>query len=114
MLLPRRKHQDTRQIVVIPTHLLLAEEAHDLVLRNRRVTVELCIRYAWARTVRDEEVIEEGCDVVEDGFCVEEELGEETEILRVEFVLFAVDLVERVAAGGVDVGARWFCAAERT
>lgn len=114
LLLPRRKDQDTRQVVVIPTHLLLTEEAHHLILKYWRVDIELCIRYAWRRIVRDEEVVEEGCHIVEDGLRVEKELCEQTQILRVELVLLAVDLVERVAVGRVDVGARRFGAAERT
>lgn len=62
----------------------------------------------------DEEVVQKGCDIVEDGFGIEEKLGEEREVLRVELVLFAVNLVERVVIFCVDVDAWRGCVAERT
>lgn len=62
----------------------------------------------------DEEVIQKSCDIVEDGFGIEEKLGEEREVLRVELVLFAVNLVERVVVFCVDVDAWRGCVAEGT
>ena len=62
----------------------------------------------------DEEVVQKSCDIVEDGFCIEEKLGEEREVLRVELVLFAVNLVERVVVFCVDVDAWRGCVAEGT
>ena len=53
----------------------------------------------------DEEVVQKSCDIVEDGFRIEEKLSEEREVLRVELVLFAVNLVERVVIFCVDVDA---------
>ena len=97
LLLPRRENQYARQIVVVPAHLLLAEEANDLTLSNRRVAIKSCVRYARRWIVRDKEVVEEGGDVVKNRLCVEEELGEETQVLREELVLLAVDFVEGVA-----------------
>ncbi len=56
----------------------------------------------------DEEVIVEGCDVEEYGFVVEEEFGEEGEVLREELVLFAVDFTNGVQVARVDWSAgRW-------
>lgn len=114
MLLPWWEDQDTRQIVVVPAHLLLAEETHDLVLHKRRVDVELRARYARCGVVRNEEVVEECRDIVEHGFRIKEELGKETQVLRVKLVLFAVDLVKRVSVRRVNVYARWFCTAQWT
>ena len=62
----------------------------------------------------DEDVVQKGCDIVEDGFGIEEKLGEEREVLRVELVLFAVNLVERVVVFCVDVDAWRGCIAEGT
>ena len=65
--------------------------------------------------MRDEEVVQERCDIVEDGFSIEEELGEKREALRVEFVFFTIDLVQGVVVFCVDVHARrrrvaeWAC-----
>ena len=64
--------------------------------------------------MRDEEVVQKSCDIVEDGFGIEEKLGEEREVLRVELVLFAVNLVERVVVFCVDVDAWRGCIAEGT
>lgn len=49
-----------------------------------------------------EEVVVEGADVEEDGFVVEEELGEEGEVLREELVRLPVYLVDAVVALAVD------------
>ena len=51
--------------------------------------------------MRDEHVEEEGADVVGDGFGVEEELGEEGEVLREERVRGAVEGVD--GDGGLSV-----------
>jgi hypothetical protein len=75
LLLPGRKHKDAREVVVVPAHLLLAEEADDLVLRRRHI-IKVRMRYARGGIVRDEQVVQERRHVVEDGFCVEEQLGE--------------------------------------
>lgn len=83
MLLPRWKDQYACQIVVVPTHLLLAEEAHDLILAYRSITIQPCVGYARCWCVCDEKVVEKCRDIVEHGFGVEEELGKETEILRI-------------------------------
>lgn len=64
--------------------------------------------------MRDEEVVEECGYVVEDRLCIEEELGEEGEVLRVELMLFAVNFVERVVVFCVDFHAGWRGGAERT
>jgi hypothetical protein len=134
LLLPRRKHEDARQVVVIPAHLLLAEEADDLVLRcsgsgsgigargvsvrgtsiRGGVAVEARVGDGGGRAVRDEQVVEEGCDVVEDGFGVEEELCEEAQVLRIQLVLFPVNLVQRVVVFGVDLDPRRRGAAQST
>ena len=55
----------------------------------------------------DEEVVVEGGDVIEDGFVVEEEFGEEGKVLREELVLFAIDFVDGVEGARVDLFARW-------
>lgn len=114
LFLPRRKHQYTRQIVVVPAHLFFAEEAHHLVLNDRRVAIELCVRYARRWVVRDKKVVKEGRNIVEDGFRVKEEFGEKAQILRVELVLLAVNLVKGVPVRRIDVGTRRFCAAQWT
>ena len=62
----------------------------------------------------DEEVVQKSRDIVEDGFGIEEKLGEEREVLRVELVLFAVNFVERVVVFCVDVDAWRGCVAEGT
>lgn len=54
----------------------------------------------------DEGVVEESADIEEDRLCVEEELGEEREVLGVELVFLAVELVDGVSWGGVDGIAR--------
>ncbi len=54
-----------------------------------------------------EEVVVEGCHVEEDGFVIEEELGEEGEVLGKELVLLAVDFVDRVEIARVDFPAGW-------
>lgn len=112
-LLPGRKHEDAREVVVVPAHLLLAEEADDL-------------RAAAGRVREDQQVVQEGRHVVEDGFCVEEQLREEGEVLRVELggksgvgsrryervrrgtylVLFAVNFVDGEGVLRVDECAR--------
>ena len=71
LLLPWREYQYTRQVIVVPAHLLLAEEADDLV-------------GAAGGVGGGQEVVKEGRGVVKDGLCVEEELGEEGEVLGVE------------------------------
>jgi hypothetical protein len=43
--------------------------------------------------VGDEKVVEEGGHIVEDGFGVEKEFGEEGEVLAVELMLLAVDFM---------------------
>ena len=58
-MLPGWEHEDTGKIVVIPRHLLLAEEADDLFFACHRVRV-------------DEEQVYETGDVEEDGLVVEE------------------------------------------
>jgi hypothetical protein len=136
LLLPRRKHEDARQVVVIPAHLLLAEEADDLVCRRSGsgsgsgsvirgisvrgisirggVAVEARVGDGGGRAVRDEQVVEEGRDVVEDGFGVEEELCEEAQVLGIQLVLFPVNLVQRVVVFGVDLDPRRRGAAQST
>jgi hypothetical protein len=44
--------------------------------------------------VRDEQVVEEGRHVVEDGLGVEEQLREEAEVLCIELMLLAVNFVQ--------------------
>jgi len=61
LFLPGRKHQDACEIVVVPAHLLFAEEAHDLPLRTEStrlcIVAETGIRYLRCGVVRDEEVV---------------------------------------------------------
>jgi hypothetical protein len=61
--LPGWKDQNASHIVVIPAHLFLAEEAHNL-------------SFGVLRIRKHENVVSECGDIVEDGLCVEEELGE--------------------------------------
>ena len=70
LTLPRREYEDAGKVVVIPRELLFAEEADDL-------------RHGWlgSGVGVDEQIIEERAHVEEDGFGVEEEFGEEREIL---------------------------------
>lgn len=70
--LPRWKHKNAGEVVVIPAHLLLAEEAHNLGV-SRRATD----RGGWVGIVRHKQVVEERSHVVKDGLRVEKELGEE-------------------------------------
>lgn len=95
LFLPRGEHEDTREVVVIPAHFLFAEEPYDLALlsillyigRGRcgcRCGGEMRALDRRHRVVRNEYVVQERCDVVEDGFRVEEEFCEEGEVLRVE------------------------------
>ena len=69
--LPGREDEYTGDIVIIPRHLLLAEEADDLwwLLTG-------WLKYEW--------VVEECAAVEEDGLGLEKELREEGEILSVE------------------------------
>jgi hypothetical protein len=94
LFLPRWEYQYARQIVVVPAHLLLAEEAHHLFLLTYSIFAQAGNRNIRCRIVRDEQVVEEGRDIVEDGFGVEEQLREEAEVLSVELVLLAIDFVD--------------------
>ena len=67
--LPGREDQDAGEVVVVPGHFFFAEEAYYL-------AVGVCVG-GGGRGPLDEEVVEEGGDVEEDGFGVEEEFGEE-------------------------------------
>ena len=73
--LPWWKDYDAGKVVVIPTKFFLAKEANDLLLFALRVGM-------------DEKVVEEGGDIVEDGFGLEKELGEEREVLGVQLHIF--------------------------
>lgn len=53
-------------------------------------------------SVVDEEVVVEAADIEEDTFVVEEEFGEEGEVLREQLVLLAVELEDGVVRVGVD------------
>jgi hypothetical protein len=65
--LKRRKYQETSQVIVIPAHLLLAEEAGHL----------LRLAGAARAGALDEDGVEEECaGVEEDRLCFEEEFGE--------------------------------------
>ena len=68
--LPGREHKDTREVVIVPAHFLLTEEADDLEMWR-----------AGASGGVDEEVVVEGGDIEEDGLVVEKELREEGQIL---------------------------------
>ena len=70
--LPRREDEDACYIVVIPAHLLLAEESHHLAIRVGCGVAEY------------ERVVEECAGVEEDGLRFEEEFGEEGEVLGVK------------------------------
>ena len=93
--MPGREDEDAGEVVVVPGHLFLAEEADDLL--GRGVGCE----GAWRRRVH-EEVVVEGGNVEEDGFVVEEEFREEGEVLREELVLLPVDFVDAVVGLAVD------------
>ena len=77
MALPGREYKNTCQVVVVPAHLLLAEETDDL-MRLR----EGCRSRGFGGV--DKDVVVEANDVEEDGFVVEEELGEEGEVLCIK------------------------------
>lgn len=68
--LPGREHKDAREIIIIPTHFLLTEEADGLEMRR-----------AGASRGVDKKVIVERGDIEEDGLVVEEELRKEGQIL---------------------------------
>lgn len=67
--LPNRQTHDTTQIPLVRTAFLFREISHEL----GAVLIEL-----------GEDVEEKRFDVVEEGFVVEEHLGEEAEVLTVE------------------------------
>ena len=71
--LPGWKDQNASHIIVVPAHLFLAEEAHDL---------SFCI----LRIRKHEKVVSECRDIVENGLCVEEEFGEQAEILGIQLL----------------------------
>lgn len=71
--LPGWKDQNASYIVVVPAHLFLAEEAYDL-------------SFGVLRIRKHEKVISKCGDIVEDGLCVEEELGEQGEILGIQLL----------------------------
>ena len=78
LLLPRRKHQYTREIIIIPAHLLLAEEAHHLSTPTSSSSI-LPIRRkgdTGRRLMRHEQVIQKRGDIVEHRFSIEEEFRE--------------------------------------
>lgn len=79
--LPRRENQNAGQIIVVPAHLLFAEEANDLARPGHGVGV-------------DEQVVQKGGDIVKDGLGVEEQLPEEGQILRVELGVGASAILE--------------------
>ena len=87
----KRTNQDTGNVVVLARLLLLAEVADDV----KAVVVAL------AHHVEQERV-----GVVIQGLVVEEQLGQEAQILSVGLVLAAVDLKERNVALPVDFVAR--------
>jgi hypothetical protein len=94
LFLPWWEDQYACQIVVVPAHLLLAEEAHHLSLLADSIFTQASVWYTRCRIVRDEQVVEESRHVVEDGLGVEEQLREEAEVLCIELVLFAINLVQ--------------------
>lgn len=70
--LPGWKYDDASEVVVIPTEFFFAEEANDL--------------GAWrmGRSIGiDKEVVEKRCYVIEHRLSVEEQLGEEGEVLGI-------------------------------
>lgn len=69
--MPRRKDEYASHVVVVPAHLLLAEKAHDLSLSSVLIS-------------QHKQVVSKCGDIVEDGFGIEEQLGKEREVLRVE------------------------------
>lgn len=76
--MPRRENEDAGEVVVVPAHLLLAEEADNL------PTLLLRVGDAVVGCIVHEEVVVEGSDVVEDGFIVEEEFGKKGKVLAEE------------------------------
>lgn len=77
-MLVGREDEDACEIVRIPGKFLFREEAQDVVILGVIGIGE------------DEEVVEEGHDIVKDGLVIEEEFGEQGKVLRVEFVTFTV------------------------
>ena len=71
--LPWWKDQNASHIVVVPAHLFLAEEAHDL-------------SFGVLRICKHEKVVSKCRDIVEDGLCVEEEFGEQGGILGIQLL----------------------------
>jgi hypothetical protein len=69
--LPGWEDQNASHIVIVPAHLFLAEEAYDL-------------SFGVLRIRKHEKVVSECGDIVEDRLSVEEELGEQREILGIQ------------------------------
>ena len=78
-----RKDQKTSEVVVVPAHFLFAVEADDLTLRWWCCWVAVAALLGGGGMLH-QEVVEEGGDVEEDGLGVEEEFGEEGEVLGVQ------------------------------
>lgn len=82
--LPGREDQDAGEVVVVPGHFLLGEEADYLAAwLYDRDKIGVGIGRRGRRGVNEEVVLEAG-DVEEDRFVVEKELGEEGEVLAKE------------------------------
>ena len=86
-----RQHQDARHVVILATLLLLGEVANDVA----------AFGVAFAHDVEEERV-----RVVVERFVVEEELGEQAEVLGVGLVLPTVDLEERDGVLAIDLVTR--------
>ena len=98
LLLPGRKNADTSQVVAIPAHLLLAKEPHDLTRAFSPSIYSLyakpCVCDARHGVLEYEQVIQKCSDIVEHGLGVEEQFGEEREVLRVELMRGTIKFVD--------------------
>ena len=93
--LPGWEDEDAGEVVVVPAHFFFAEEADDLGGGGAA-----CALHGRGRV--EEEVVIEGGHVKEDGFVVEEELGEKGEVLGEELVLLAIYFIYGVDALLID------------
>lgn len=94
-MLIRREYEDAGEVISIPGHFLFREISQDMIVLVVRVI----------GIGKREEVEEEGRDIEEDGFMIEEKFREEGEVLRKEFMFLPVYLPDRVPAMLVYFGA---------
>lgn len=95
-MLIRRKDEYAGKVIRIPRQFLLREISQDRIV----------IRVVWVG--KDEDVEEEGHDVEENGFMIEEELCEQGNILRKQLIHLPIYLPDGIPAIVVDFGS-WWC-----